>query len=99
MRSKGKLQTRKVHYWRDKRGHEVDFVFAPRGKAPVAIECKWSAREFDPVNLSAFRHHYPKGANYVVCEDVEKSYTRQKASIEWQYVSLSSLLSVLAQAV
>jgi predicted AAA+ superfamily ATPase len=24
------LQTRDVHYWRDKRGHEVDFVLTPR---------------------------------------------------------------------
>ncbi len=35
-------QSREIRYWRDKRGHEVDFVWAKRGRAPLAIECKKS---------------------------------------------------------
>ena len=35
------LQTRRIGYWRDKRGHEIDFVLARRGQAPLALECKW----------------------------------------------------------
>jgi hypothetical protein len=45
------LQSRRVLYWRDKRGHEVDFIWQPRGGAPIAIECKWSAADFDPTAL------------------------------------------------
>lgn len=36
------LQTRQINYWRDKRGHEIDFVLARRNQPPIAIECKWS---------------------------------------------------------
>ena len=56
------LQTRRISYWRDKRGHEVDFVYVRRGKAPVAIECKWSADEFDAGSLLAFRRQYVRRA-------------------------------------
>ncbi|MGH9841605.1 MAG: DUF4143 domain-containing protein [Blastocatellia bacterium] len=42
------LQTAGLRYWRDKQGHEVDLIWAPRGKSPTAIECKWSARDFNP---------------------------------------------------
>jgi len=34
-----------MHYWRDKRGHEVDFVIARRHGPPIAVECKWSASD------------------------------------------------------
>ncbi|KPK50109.1 MAG: hypothetical protein AMK72_02965, partial [Planctomycetes bacterium SM23_25] len=39
-------QGRAVGHWRDKQRHEVDFVWAPRGRSPLAIECKWSAEAF-----------------------------------------------------
>lgn len=46
----GRLQTRQIRYWRDKRGHEVDFVLVPRGRPrrPAAIECGWSGSGYDP---------------------------------------------------
>jgi len=50
-----------MFYWRDKRGHEVDFVIATQRKRPAAIECKWSANNFDPTNLIAFRYQHPEG--------------------------------------
>jgi predicted AAA+ superfamily ATPase len=34
------LQTRQINYWRDKRGHEIDFVIAERSRPPIALECK-----------------------------------------------------------
>ena len=48
------LQTTALRYWRDKQGHEVDFIWLPRGRTPLAIECKWSARDFDPASLLVF---------------------------------------------
>jgi len=54
-------QSREVFYWRDKRGHEVDFVIATHRKRPAAIECKRSANNFDPTNLIAFRFQHPEG--------------------------------------
>ena len=31
------LQTRDIHYWRDKHGHEIDFILVRRGIPPVTI--------------------------------------------------------------
>ena len=55
-----------IHYWRTKHGAEVDFVLARAARPPVAIECKWSADEFDAAGLRAFRSRYPTGPNLVV---------------------------------
>jgi uncharacterized protein len=70
------LQNRDVRYWRDKCGHEVDFVVAQRRRRPVALECKWSADRFDDTNLQSFRRQYPEGENFVIVQDVDRSFTR-----------------------
>ena len=87
----GRRQRRDVHYWRDKRGHEVDFVTARRGR-PVAIECKWRADGFDPSNLQAFRKAYPAGENFVVTSDTERSHTRRDGDLQYRFVSLPELV-------
>jgi len=89
------LQTRMIQYWRDKRGHEIDFVVTPRGLDPIAIECKWSADELDPRNLLAFRRQYPQGENWVVAPDVDRAFTRRHNGIEIRYGSLGSLVQGL----
>jgi len=91
----GVLQKRTVQYWRDKRGHEVDFVYEGRREEPVAIECKWSADEFDSRGLLAFRRQYPQGKNYVVAADVTRSFRRKYNEVSIQFVNLSSLLDRL----
>jgi hypothetical protein len=91
------LQSREIHYWRDKQGHELDFVLARRGMPPVAIECKWKAEEFDPAALLAFRRRYPQGTSYVVAQDVERSFVRHAKGVEVQFVSLSGLVAALAR--
>ena len=50
-----RFQSRRINYWRDKRGHEVDFVVKTRSRPPIAIECKWSDRELDTSGMRAFR--------------------------------------------
>ena len=89
------LQTGKLHYWRDKRGHEVDFVFITRGRVPYAIECKWTARDFDPANLKAFRRSYQNGDNLVVAHDVDSSFKRSYGEITVKFVSLAELINVV----
>jgi predicted AAA+ superfamily ATPase len=69
-------QSRSVYYWRDKQKHELDFIWAPRRHAPLAVECKWAAEEFDPRNLRIFRHDHPKGENVVVAHDVDRPFKR-----------------------
>jgi len=68
-----------IRYWRSKHGAEVDFVLAGRSKPPVAIECKWSADQFEPHGLEAFRTRYPAGPSLVVTADTApgQSYTKR----------------------
>jgi uncharacterized protein len=89
------LQSRSIQYWRDKRGHEVDFVLQPRGLDPIAIECKWSADELDLRSLLAFRRQYPNGANWVVAPDIDRAFTRRRDGIEIRYGSLAALVQRL----
>lgn len=59
--------TSRLHFWRDKQKHEVDFVLeVGRKRAVLAIECKSSAARFDPAGLQAFRRKHPAGENLVV---------------------------------
>ena len=89
------LQSREIRYWRDKRGHEVDFVLARRKQTPAAIECKWSSADFEPVAMQAFRRNYPRGDNFVVAHDVERSYTKSYGELSVKFVGLADLIAKL----
>lgn len=93
----GRLQTRRIHYWRDKQGHEVDFVIPRRGQPPLAVECKWSADDFDAAALRAFARRYPKAEACVVAQDIERSYTRRYEDLEVQFVGLEQLIRRLEE--
>jgi len=90
----GKTQTRKILYWRDKQGHEIDFVYIKNRNyaEPIAIECKWTAANFDPTNLKIFRKRYPKGINYVVSHDTEGSFERQYDGILVTFVNAKDIV-------
>ena len=87
------MQTRQVFYWRDKRGHEVDFILPARRQEPVALECKWSADAFEAANLQAFRRVYPKGENIVVAHDVDQSFGRNYGEIGVRFEGLASTVA------
>jgi predicted AAA+ superfamily ATPase len=93
----GRLQDRRIMYWRDKRRHEIDFVIKRRGKPPIAIECKWKADGFDGRNLSAFRRQHPQGENLVVANDIERIFTRTIKDLKIRFVSLEGLVSRLQE--
>jgi len=92
------LQSRQVLYWRDKRGHEIDFVLVPRGqqKSPIAIECKWSAKQMEYNSLKSFLNQYPKASCYVVAQDVKRMYIKTIEKSKVKFVSLSMLISELS---
>jgi len=56
----------------------------------VAIECKWSANNFDPNNLQAFRHQHPEGNNLVLAHDVERAFTQSYGDLNVRFQSLRS---------
>lgn len=90
------LQSRKISYWRDKQGHEIDFILLKRGQNPIAIECKWKAESFDSSNLKVFRRHYPKGENYIITNDVQRSYDKTFGDIKVTFTNLENLIKALA---
>jgi len=89
------IQSGTLRYWRDKQGHEVDFVWVPRRRRPVAVECKWSARDFDPGHLLAFGRAYPKFDLAVVATDAEPAFTREYDGITVRFLTLGRLIAQL----
>jgi predicted AAA+ superfamily ATPase len=89
-------QSRKIYYWRDKHQHEIDFIIAKKRTEPIAIECKWTASDFNPANLKIFRRLYSKGLNFVVSSDVGKSYSRTYENILVKFVSLKDLIRTIS---
>ena len=86
-------QSREIHYWRNKRELEVDFVLTRARNLPVAIECKWSASGFSPRALLAFRRQYPDGENFVVAYDVDRAFTSNYNGIQVKFVNLGTLIA------
>ena len=86
-------QSREIHYWRNKRGQEVDFVLTRTRNVPIAIECKWTASGFSPRALLAFRRQYPDGVNYVVAQDVDRTFTSDYNGIQVKFVNLGTLIA------
>jgi len=81
-----------VHYWRDKRGHELDFVLPHRRDAVDAIECKWDPNAFDDSALQVFRGHFPKGRNYLVTPSGDPAYNRRYGNLEVRVCTPAELL-------
>jgi len=90
------LQTSALRYWRDKQGHEVDFIWTPRGRAPLAIECKWSAHDFESANLAVFARAYPTHELLVVTTDARPAFTRQYDGRPIRFLTLDRLVERLS---
>ncbi|TLM73018.1 MAG: DUF4143 domain-containing protein, partial [Actinobacteria bacterium] len=81
-----------VRYWRAKKGPELDFVLIRRGRAPVAVECKWRSRNAgDLAGLRAFRRRYSEGADFVVCADLDAPFPRSVGERTVLFTGLAGL--------
>ena len=89
------LQSPDINYWRDKAGHEIDFVLQKRGRPPLVIECKWKAGKFDPSALRVFRRRYPQGDNLVVSSDINSPYEKNVGGFKIRFTGLGNLKTVL----
>jgi predicted AAA+ superfamily ATPase len=86
----------RLHYWRDKQQHEVDFVLeVARRRDVLAIECKSAARKLDPASLMAFRRRHPGGRNLVVTLRDTDEYKRSFGEIEVEFVPYLKLPRLL----
>jgi uncharacterized protein len=89
-----------IRYWRTKHGTEVDFVLARYGRAPVAVECCWSADGFEPAGLRSFRGAYPGTASFVVTADTPDgaSYERDFGLLRVTFASARDLIRMCQRA-
>jgi len=71
-----------ARYWRDKAGHEVDFILAHRRDQVDAIECKWDPGAFDSAALKLFRSYYPQGRNFLVTPSGDPAYSKRYGNLE-----------------
>jgi predicted AAA+ superfamily ATPase len=90
-----RLQAGAIRYWRDKQGHELDFIIEPRGGNPVAIKCKWRSGDFSAESFRAFFRLHDPQACYVVCSDVGPSYRKKLGDKEILFVGLPELIRLL----
>jgi hypothetical protein len=81
-----------AHYWRDKAGHEVDFVLAGSRGNVDAIECKWDPRAFDVSALQILRRYYPKGHNFLVTPSGDRAYVKRYGSLEVRVCTPTALI-------
>ncbi|NWF55991.1 MAG: DUF4143 domain-containing protein [Syntrophaceae bacterium] len=86
-----RLQNRKILYWRDKRGHEIDFIIVTKEMGITAIICQWKARDFEVRNLRAFRRRYPEGRNWIVCGDKVQANTQIFGKVRAEFISLKEM--------
>jgi hypothetical protein len=92
---------RAVNYWRDRHGHEIDFVIYDRfQKTLTAIECKFSSLNSKTNeigrNFAALRKFYPNGENLVVTQDITtRASTRKYEDLTIECISPSMLIEKL----
>jgi hypothetical protein len=86
-----------IHYWRDKRQREVDFVIPAARSTQHAVECKWSERGFDPAGLRAFRALHPHGRNFVCVPSAAAPYPRRFGDLDVTITPLGDLAVLLAR--
>jgi len=85
------LQSKKVFYWRDKAGHEVDFILCNKQSFLTAIECKWQTKNFNPGNLKIFRKKYVSGENVLLAQDCVKPYTISSAGMRIKVIGIKDI--------
>ncbi len=91
------LQNEKVFYWRDKQGHEVDFVVKSGRDSVDAIECKWKSESFDPANMKIFRNYHPGGTNYVVSHDAHGKKVMEKKGLKVTFTGIEDIIELFGK--
>lgn len=78
---------RKIHYWRDKSGRELDFVVEHSPNKVDIYEAKLTPDAFDAGNLQRFRQLHPEGENFVICPYVPDPFRERKGSVTVKCIS------------
>ncbi len=89
----------KIHFWRDQKQREVDFVVPTGRKSCDAIECKWNVDSFATRGIKAFRENYPEGRNFLIAPVIGKPYRRDFGSVDVTVANASDLRQLLSKNV
>ena len=89
------LQSRQIRYWRDKQGHEVDFIVLRRGRPPLAIEAKWSCHDFDLANVKVFVRQYPQSQVFVAANNLIRSSEQMMDGIRLTFITIPDLVKLI----
>lgn len=73
---------RRVQYWRDVSGREIDFVIKRQRDSVDVLECKWNPDHFDAGPMKMFRSYYPRGRNHILSPITGKPYWKKQAGME-----------------
>jgi predicted AAA+ superfamily ATPase len=82
----------KVFFWRDKTGHEVDFIITENRDSVTAIECKNNPDKFRSKNLEVFRSIYPQGKNWVLAPGIKTAYKKKYDALTVDFLPLTGIL-------
>ena len=82
-----------VFYWREKTGHELDFVIPGKRAVVTAIECKINPDKFRPESLLVFRSKYPDGENWVLSPGVKTAYTKRYDTCTVHFKNVDDLMN------
>lgn len=98
----GNLQTRLIHYWRNKHDNEIDFIINNRAdNSRTAIECKFNVSPEDLAatnlgkNFVVFRGLYPEGENFVVSSNIDTPFKRRHEDLTIHFVNAKDLIKKL----
>jgi len=84
--------SRPVYFWRDKAGHEVDFVLPRDRGATSLVECQWTSEAFTPAGMLVFRALHPAGQNFVTAPDVKRKYEKRFGPLTVTFIPAESLI-------
>ncbi len=88
----------RVHFWRDKRQKEIDFVLPFDRDRVDAVEVKWNPDAFGSANLQTFRGLYPKGRNWLVTGQSARAHDKVFGGHTVTCVGIGELQAAMASA-
>jgi hypothetical protein len=70
----------------------VDLIWLARRGTSLAVECKWSAKDFDPANLLVFARAYPNAELLVATTDAHPGFIRELDGRRIRFLTLDHLV-------
>ena len=91
-------QSTALGHWRDKQGHQVDFVRVPRRGSVLALECTWLTKDHDPAGWRTFARNYPNARLLVLTTDAHPRFRSSCDGHRLEFLSLKDAVALIAGA-